>query len=149
MRSHLVSYMTVIVLSAAAAAGADKVNPVNRDGKGLALGGYDAVAYFAEKGPVKGSASFTHQWMGATWRFASSENRDRFAATPENFAPQFGGYCAWAVSNNYTAPVDPAAWKIVEGKLYLNYSKKVQEMWQKELPARIRTAEKNWPGLHN
>lgn len=149
MRSHLVSYMTVTVLSVAAAAGADKVNPVNRDGKGLALGGYDAVAYFAEKGPVKGSASFTHQWMGATWRFASSENRDRFAATPENFAPQFGGYCAWAVSNNYTAPVDPAAWKIVEGKLYLNYSKKVQEMWQKELPARIQTAEKNWPGLHN
>ena len=100
---------------------AGKVSAVNKDGNGVAIRGYDTVAYFAGNGPVKGSEQFTHQWMGATWRFASSENRDRFAAAPESFAPQFGGYCAWAVSNNYTAPIDPAAWKIVDGKLYLNY----------------------------
>lgn len=124
------------------------VERVNKDGNGVALKGYDAVAYFTGGGPVQGSPQFTHQWMSATWRFVSASNRDKFAAEPEKYAPQFGGYCAWAVSNNYTAPIDPLAWKIVGGKLYVNYSKSVQEKWSQDIPARIQAAEKNWPGLH-
>ena len=115
--------MACFVLAAASALA--QVDTVNKDKKGLALKGYDVVAYFTEQRPVPGSEAFTHQWMGATWRFSSAQNRDQFAAEPERFAPQFGGYCAWAVSNNYTAPVDVTAWKIVDGKLYLNYNRKV------------------------
>lgn len=127
---------------------ADKVAPINADNRGVALGGYDAVAYFLNKQPMKGTETFTHSWMGATWRFASAEHRDRFAAEPLSYAPQFGGYCAWAVSNNYTAPVDPLAWKIVDGKLYLNYNRDVQTKWQQDLAERIRAGERNWPRLH-
>jgi hypothetical protein len=86
--------------------------------------------------------------MDGTWRFSSAANRDLFAADPAKYAPQFGGYCAWAVSNNHTAQIDPQAWKIVDGKLYLNYSKGVQARWSKDIPARISAGEKNWPALH-
>lgn len=124
------------------------VDPIHKDRKGIALGGYDAVAYFLTDRPVKGTGSFTHEWMGATWLFSSADHRDRFAADPGRYAPRFGGYCAWAVSNNYTAPADPLAWKIVDGRLYLNYSRQIQEKWQQDLRARIAAGEKNWPGLH-
>jgi YHS domain-containing protein len=114
----------------------------------MAIQGYDPVVYFEESRPVKGSAQFSTMWMGATWLFSTSARRDLFQANPQQYAPQFGGYCAWAVSNNYTAKIDPEAWKIVEGKLYLNYSKDVQKMWEKELLKRIEVANRNWPGLH-
>lgn len=143
----MIRTLTLGILAAALSA-SDKVAPINADKSGVALGGYDAVAYFTQQQPIKGSASLSHSWMGATWRFTSAENRDRFAAEPANYAPQFGGYCAWAVSNNYTAPVDPLAWKIVDGKLYLNYNRDVQRKWQQNLPDRIRAGEKNWPALH-
>jgi YHS domain-containing protein len=123
------------------------VDPVNQSG-GVAIKGYDTVAYFEKAMPVKGSSSFETKWNGATWRFASAAHRDLFIADPARYAPQFGGYCAWAVSNNYTADIDPEAWKIVDGKLYLNYSKSVQKMWESDREKRIRLAEKNWPGLH-
>lgn len=132
----------------AAPAFAAAVDPVNKSRDNVALKGHDPVAYFTESKPVKGVPEFTHTWNGATWRFASVANRDSFAKDPAKYAPQFGGYCAWAVSKNYTADVDPEAWKIVDGKLYLNYSKSVQRMWEKELYDRIQSAEKNWPGLH-
>jgi hypothetical protein len=85
--------------------------------------------------------------MGATWRFASAEHRDRFAVDPERYAPQYGGYCAWAVSQGYTAKIDPAAWKIVDDKLYLNYSKDVQSQWSSDIPGNIAKADANWPGI--
>ncbi len=112
-----------------------------------ALRGYDPVAYFTHGRPVEGSERFTHQWQGATWRFASAENRDSFAADPERYAPQYGGYCAWAVSQGYTASTDPEAWRIVDGKLYLNYSKSVQRRWEKDIPGNIGKADRNWPEL--
>jgi len=124
------------------------VDPVNTDRSGVALKGYDAVAYFKQNKPVKGLAQFSHSWMGATWRFLNAENRDLFAANPQQYAPQFGGYCAWAVSQGYTADIDPDAWKIVDGKLYLNYSKSVQKKWERDLATRIEQANKNWPKLH-
>jgi YHS domain-containing protein len=114
---------------------------------GLALSGYDAVAYFAEGKPVKGKAELEHAWGGVRWRFASAANRDAFAKAPEKYAPQFGGWCAWAVSRNYTAPTDPAAWKIVDGKLYLNDDTSIRAKWEKELPGIIGQAEKNWPAV--
>ena len=129
-----------ITLSAHAA------EPVHKT-DGIALSGYDAVAYFTDGKPVKGSSSFEHSWNGATWRFASAAHRDAFVAAPEKYAPQYGGYCAWAVSKNYTYAADPEAWKIVDGKLYLNYDKSVREVWEKEIPAAIARADRNWPAV--
>lgn len=121
--------------------------PVNTNWRGLAIKGFDPVAYFTDSKPVEGSAGFTFEWEGAKWRFASAEHRDTFAKDPEKYAPQFGGYCAWAVSQGYTADIDPEAWKIVGAKLYLNYSPKVQEKWAEDVPGNIAKAEANWPKL--
>ncbi len=115
--------------------------------KGVAINGYDAVAYFTERKPVAGKAGITHDWKGATWRFASTQNRDAFKAAPEKYAPQYGGYCAYAVAKGSTAKTDPQAWTIVDQKLYLNYSKSVQSTWEKDIPGYIRAADKNWPGV--
>jgi YHS domain-containing protein len=126
---------------------AGKVDPVYQHG-GLAIRGYDAVVYYQQSAPVKGSSQFKYQWRGATWLFASAENRDLFQADPERYAPQYGGYCAYAVSKGRTASIDPEAWKIVDGKLYLNYSKGVQKKWEEDVPGNIVKADKNWPDLH-
>jgi YHS domain-containing protein len=110
-----------------------------------AVGGYDPVAYFTDGKPVAGKSDITHQWKGATWRFVSTKNRDLFKAKPEAYAPQFGGYCAWAVSQGYTAKGDPNYWKVVDGKLYLNYDASVQKNWEKDIPGHIVNADRNWP----
>ena len=111
----------------------------------LALDGYDAVAYFKGGKPVKGVDAHVVSWNGATWRFASAENKTAFEADPKAFAPQFGGYCAWAVSEGYTAKGDPNHWRIVDNKLYLNYNASVQTSWAKDIPGRIVKGDKNWP----
>jgi hypothetical protein len=85
--------------------------------------------------------------MGAQWRFASAANRDAFSADPGKYAPQYGGYCAWAVSQGYTAEIDPDAWRVESGKLYLNYSKSVQATWAKDVPGNIAKGDRNWPEL--
>jgi YHS domain-containing protein len=113
----------------------------------LAVGGYDAVAYFKENRPVKGKAEFSMQYKGATWQFASADNLNAFKANPPAYAPQYGGYCAWAVSQNYTASGDPLVWKIVNGRLFLNYDQSVQATWEKDIPGFIAKADKNWPGV--
>jgi hypothetical protein len=132
-----------VLMSFAAAVAAQK--PEIYADRGGAIRGYDPVAYFTESRPVKGSEQFTHRWKSATWRFSSAENRSRFAAAPEKFAPQYGGYCAYGVAQNYAVSVDPSAWRIVDGKLYLNYSKGVQRDWDKDVPGYIRKADANWP----
>ena len=109
--------------------------------------GYDVVAYFTQAKPVEGKRSFTHNWNDAEWRFASAANRDLFAANPEKYAPQYGGWCAWAVSQGYTASIDPEAWRIVDGKLYLNYSKSVQSQWVQDVPGNITKGDRNWPSI--
>jgi YHS domain-containing protein len=141
----------LLLLSLAAALpvlAAGKAEPVNKDGSGVAIKGYDAVAYFTQSKPVKGSAAFTHQWMNSTWQFASAEDRDEFARNPEKYAPQYGGYCAYGVSQNHTAPIDPEAWTIIDGKLYLNYSKSVKKTWSESIPKYVEDANRNWPALH-
>jgi len=139
---------TSVLLGFASVLFAGVAEPVNKDGKGIAIQGYDPVAYFTQSKPVRGSSSFTYQWMGSTWWFASAQDRDQFTADPAKFAPQFGGYCAYGVSKNHTVDIDPEAWRIVEGKLYLNYSKSVQKSWLQDVPGNIRAAEQNWPKLH-
>jgi len=119
--------------------------PVHSTFLGGAIQGYDPVAYFTEGRSVEGSRQFSHQWNGATWRFASAANRDRFAQSPEKYAPQYGGYCAFGVASGYAVKIDPQAWNVVDGKLYLNYSLAVQADWKKDVPGYIRKADSNWP----
>ena len=116
---------------------------------GIAIDGTDPVAYFTESKPVAGDPSITHEWMGTTWQFSTEDNRAAFAADPEAYAPQFGGYCAWAVAQGYTAAIDPDAWRIVDGKLYLNYSAAVQRRWEQDIPGFISQADQNWPSVLN
>jgi YHS domain-containing protein len=113
----------------------------------LAVSGYDPVAYFEAGEPVEGRSDYGHDWQGATWRFASQDHLDQFAADPARYAPQFGGYCAWAVSQGYTASADPQAWRIVDGKLYLNYNLDVQKTWEQDVPGNIAKGEANWPAV--
>lgn len=125
-----------------------RVDAVNQDHRNIALHGYDPVAYFTDGRPVKGSAQFTARWMGALWLFATAGHRDLFQKEPEKYAPQYGAYCAWAVSKGYTANGDPEAWRIVNGKLYLNYSRSVQKQWEQDAAQRIMEGDRNWPALH-
>lgn len=115
-----------------------------------AVGGYDTVSYFSEGKPVKGSKKFKTKYKGANWLFASAENLAKFKKEPEKYAPQYGGFCAWAVAaKNDRASGDPLRWNIVDNKLYLNYDKSIQNKWQKDIPGFIATGDKNWPGLLN
>jgi YHS domain-containing protein len=113
--------------------------------RGIAVRGTDVVAYFTAGAPVPGRAEFAHDWGGVTWRFASAANRDLFAADPARYAPAYGGFCAYAVSEGYTAPIDPAAWRIVDGRLFLNFDRGVQRRWERDIPGRIARADANWP----
>ncbi len=114
---------------------------------GVAISGVDAVAYFTDAKAVIGSSKFSHQWKGAEWRFKNAANRAAFAKTPGKYAPAFGGYCAWAVSQGYTASIDPEAWTIHEGTLYLNYSKNIQKQWVQDISGNIAKGRRNWPGV--
>ena len=112
-----------------------------------AIRGYDPVAYFTMGKPVMGSKQLSYQWKGANWYFANEENLSAFKATPEKYAPQYGGYCAYGLAEGHKAPIDPDAWTIVNGKLYLNYDKDIQSTWKKDQPKYIVTADKNWSNL--
>lgn len=136
----------VIFFSTAGTSLAQSENETYQDQKGLAIKGYDAVAYHTEGTPVKGAKEFEFEWKGAKWLFASAENMTLFKADPEKYAPQYGGYCAWAVSRGYIADTDPRnAWRIVEGKLYLNYNSSVQKNWERDIPGNTQKADANWP----
>lgn len=112
---------------------------------GVALGGYDPVAYHALGRPTPGDPAIESVWRGARWRFASPAHRALFEAEPERYAPRYGGYCAWAVAQGYTAPGDPEAWRIVEGRLYLNYDRSVQRRFEQDIAGNVAKADGNWP----
>jgi len=116
---------------------------------GMAIQGYDPVAYFAEEGPVKGTPEFTSEFEGGVFQFASADNKALFDSDPAKYAPQYGGYCAYAVSQGYTADTDPDAWSIHDGKLYLNYSKSVRALWATRKEKNIEAADMNWPNVLN
>ena len=110
----------------------------------LAIKGYDTVAYFKAGKALKGNESFTFQWHDMTWHFSSKENRDLFAASPELYAPQYDGWCAWAMTESRLAVTDPEVWKIIDGKLYLNCSREAYEKWSRDIPGHIKKADAIW-----
>jgi YHS domain-containing protein len=112
-----------------------------------AAGGYDVVSFFAETGPVEGKRGFKAEYNGANWRFATAANLALFQADPSRYAPQYGGYCAWAASQGYTASGDPEHWTLHDGKLFLNYNKSVKEDWLKDIPGFVRLADGHWPQM--
>ena len=111
----------------------------------VAVGGYDPVAYFTQGQPVRGTAAHRLTHQGYEYRFASAQNLAAFRANPARYLPQYGGYCAWAVSQGYTAAGNPRNWRIVDGKLYLNYNDEIQQRWERDIPGFIRTGDANWP----
>ena len=135
-----------LALIPAAAAQAQSRPGIFSDG-GAAIRGYDPVAYFTEARPVKGTEQFSHEWRGARWRFSSAANRDRFAADPQKYAPQYGGYCAYGTARGYKAPTEPHAFTIVGGKLYLNYDAAIQDTWREDKAGYISKADQNWPAV--
>jgi YHS domain-containing protein len=152
MSNHRLVFLAAAVFAAASAIGAVPTPATAKEPavyagivKGVAVGGYDPVAYFTAKKPTPGKAEFTHEHDGAMWRFASAANRDAFKAEPGKYAPQYGGYCAWAVSQGYTAKGDPNAWSVVGDKLYLNYNTAVQLGWEVSKAANIKKGDANWP----
>lgn len=112
-----------------------------------ALSGYDTVAYFKQNKAIKGSKKFTTEYKGATWYFSSQENLKTFTQEPEKYAPQYGGYCAYAAADNRTAGGDPELWSIHNGKLYLSYDEDIVEKWEKDKRGIVERADKNWPAL--
>ena len=112
-----------------------------------AIRGYDTVAYFTEGKAVEGDEQYATEYMQATWLFSSQQNLDLFKADPKKYAPQYGGYCAYAVSQDTTASIKPELFTIHEGKLYLNYSNSVNKKWLANKENFIVDADKNWPAL--
>ena len=145
VRFRPLAFIFTVLLSAAASAATKPA--VNTSRGDLALRGYDAVAYHSDGKPALGSTTFEYRWKDAVWRFASADHRDRFSKEPERYAPQFGGYCAYAVSQGHTADGDPNVWRIVDGRLYLNYSAQVKKLWEQDVPGNIARGRQNWPGV--
>ncbi len=111
------------------------------------MAGYDAVSYFTQNAPIQGRPEFSVVWKGAEWHFASAENRDAFERDPRAYAPQFGGYCAYAMAQGALVSTDPTAWKMVNGRLYLTHSPAVERMWRQNTAGYIRLAEAHWPAI--
>ncbi|TQV74188.1 YHS domain-containing protein [Exilibacterium tricleocarpae] len=140
--------VVVIALYAAVALAADP--PFYSHKSKGAIKGADVVAYFdLEPGAraVMGKDEFVYEWKGATWKFASAENRDKFSRDPEAYAPQYGGYCAFSVSRNFTTSIRPNSWTIIDGKLYLNYNNTSMKKFLKDPAAMVQRADGNWPGV--
>ncbi len=136
-------FMVLLVIGLASSIHA---NP-NFERNGLAIDGYDPVAYFTEQKPVKGLPEFRVESESSTFQFASAAHRDAFAADPSKYVPQYGGYCAYGMAKGYKASIDPAAFTIVGDKLYLNYSETVRSQWLSDIPGYIRKADANWPDV--
>jgi YHS domain-containing protein len=111
---------------------------------GAAIGGYDAVAFFKENKPVKGSPEYFIEWRVAKWLFASKQNLDSFSANPARYAPQYGGYCAYGTADGHKAPTEADTWTVLDGKLYFNYNQKVKSLWDKDRAKYIEQANTNW-----
>lgn len=125
----------------------NSTSTVNVDVDGVALKGHDPVAYFNAGAPTLGKNQFSAKHQGATYRFASAANRDAFAANPPKYTPAYGGFCAMGVALEKKLDVDPQAWRVVDGKLYLNVNKDVQKRWLDDVPGNLAAADKNWPRL--
>jgi len=143
MRTFLA--VTVVIVSFAALAPAGEV--VNIDKNGLALQGYDPVAYFTDSKPAKGSPDFTASYKGATYQFVSGEHREMFNQVPAKYEPQFGGFCGFAASMNKLAPIEPENFQVLHDRLILLHNKKSSDMWSKDPEGNLKKADANWPTL--
>ena len=112
-----------------------------------ALGGYDSVAYFSLGKAVKGLAQFNYRYQGAIWYFSNDRHLALFSQNPQQYAPQYGGYCAYAIANNEIVSSDPQQWSIINDKLYLNYDAEVQQLWLQQQDKYIHQADRNWPHI--
>jgi YHS domain-containing protein len=130
-----------------AKAAADAKSLLNLDRDGVALEGYDPVAYFTDSKPVKGSPPFRSSYDGAAYIFASADHKAKFDAEPARYVPQFGGYCAYAASIDTISPIDPQYWEIVDDRLVLQHNKKAWDLWHKDAAGNLVKADQNWPGL--
>jgi len=150
-RAMLGLSLSALVISTAAHAAQPAINTLTGSffgGAGdTAILGYDTVAYFTDNKPAKGSDSFVTTWMGAKWKFASQAHLDLFKATPEKYAPQYGGYCAYGVSVDNLVSIEPDKFMIIDGKLYLNYDADVQQKWLKNPAGYIKTADSKFQSL--
>jgi YHS domain-containing protein len=148
---------TLMLLAAASAlicGAALAAPPINTLKTGLfggrsdtAINGYDSVAYLTDGKPVKGNDAHVFEWMGARWKFATQAHLDLFKAMPEKYAPQYGGYCAYGVAQNNLVSVEPDKFKVIDGKLYLNYDAEVQAKWLKDPAGYIRQADAKFAEL--
>ncbi|MCB0569076.1 MAG: tat pathway signal sequence domain protein [Phaeodactylibacter sp.] len=134
----------LLMFLAISAAGQERSGAAVFSTRAGAIDGYDPVAYFTRHQPVKGLPGITFEWEGAIWHFASKDNRELFAEKPERYAPQYGGWCAYGWAQGYPAKIDPEAWSIVDGKLYLNYSTGIRKKWEKKQAEYIDAAGKNY-----
>ena len=144
---YLTKFMVLMTCLASHFAVADPATFVNAGG--VALSGNDAVAYFTVKASVKGVEKFSAQHQNVTYWFTSEDNRAAFVAAPAKYAPQYGGYCAYAASLGKKAPADPTQWSVVDGKLYLNYDERIQKQWRADVPGFIKQADANWSSIKN
>jgi YHS domain-containing protein len=126
-------------------AGTDSPVPAVNAEQGIGLKGYDPFAYFINGAPTKGSERYSFAWKGVTYRFASAGNLEKFKADPEKYLPQYGGYCAYAMSRDRIADIDPSRWAIVNGKLYLNNGFVAEKLWSLNKSGNIVSADHNWP----
>ncbi|MGA7215363.1 MAG: YHS domain-containing (seleno)protein [Terrimicrobiaceae bacterium] len=138
----LIALLALVFISTASAK-----TLVNVDKNGVGIKGYDPVAYFTDNKAVKGEAQFQSSSKGIIYYFASAQNKAAFDADPAKYEPQFGGFCAWAVSRGYTAPVDPDAFQIVNGRLLLQYSPSVRKDFAKDVEGNLKKADANWPSI--
>ena len=139
--------ISTLLLATPATAGEVKDPDIYTDMHGRALKGYDAVAYHLLRKPVKGSEDFAYEWKGAQWWFSSAENRDKFIADPDRWAPQYGGYCAWGIAKDRVVGINPTIFRIFDDKLYLNLNMKVHKEWLGSHHGFIASADEKWPEI--
>ncbi len=144
----------LFVFTAGQTLAASEVNTLDKEGllssyeeTGIAIRGYDTVAYFTQGKPVEGKPEHSIDWRGATWLFSTQEHAELFDAEPEKYAPQYGGYCAYGVAQGYLVKIEPDQWSIVDNKLYLNYDRGVQKKWVKDIPGFITKANDQFSAL--
>lgn len=141
------TFITVIAILVGCATFARAGEAINVDKNGLALQGYDPVAYFTDSKPVKGSPDFTATYKGGTYQFVSAEHRDSFNQTPTKYEPQFGGFCALSASMNKLEGIVPEDFQVLDGRLILLRNKKAVDMWSKDPEGNLKKADANWPTL--
>jgi YHS domain-containing protein len=149
-RINTILIATLLLVSAVATADeATTKRYLNVDRHGLALQGYDPVAYFTDHKPVEGNKEIASTYRGATYHFASAEHKQLFDADPARYEPQFGGFCAYAVSQDRTASIGPEFWSIIDGRLFLQHNQKAVNLWNEDVPGHLKAADQNWPGIND